>query len=188
MYFLCRKKGRNPIAFCFEKRGPHESQLSFPAHIIACDNINYFHITRKHYNVFVLQGVSQLRDWFITPTSMIIGFSLCLWPTRFEFFQFAGIILGPGNQSLLIERVQESDAGSYQCIATNLKGMVKSSVYVTIQGNKALNHDFCCLIFAVWFSWNSKLISIQEISFFIEKQVRSILSRTCCFYFCWIKL
>ncbi|KAK9402381.1 vascular endothelial growth factor receptor 1 [Crotalus adamanteus] len=51
-----------------------------------------------------------------------------------QIHQESGIILGPGNQSLLIERVQESDAGSYQCIATNLKGMVKSSVYVTIQG------------------------------------------------------
>ncbi|XP_070799756.1 vascular endothelial growth factor receptor 1 [Pituophis catenifer annectens] len=51
-----------------------------------------------------------------------------------QIHQEPGIILGPGNQSLLIERVQESDAGSYQCIATNLKGMVTSSAYVTIQG------------------------------------------------------
>ncbi|XP_063161799.1 vascular endothelial growth factor receptor 1 [Candoia aspera] len=51
-----------------------------------------------------------------------------------QIHQEPGIILGPGNQSLLIERVQENDAGFYQCIATNLKGMVASSAYVTIQG------------------------------------------------------
>uniref|UniRef100_A0ABM5FWT8 receptor protein-tyrosine kinase n=1 Tax=Pogona vitticeps TaxID=103695 RepID=A0ABM5FWT8_9SAUR len=48
--------------------------------------------------------------------------------------QEPGIILGPGSQSLLIERVQEDDAGHYQCVASNLKGTVESSAYVTIQG------------------------------------------------------
>ncbi|XP_013918690.1 PREDICTED: vascular endothelial growth factor receptor 1, partial [Thamnophis sirtalis] len=54
-----------------------------------------------------------------------------------------GIVLGPGNQSLLIERVQESDAGSYQCIATNLKGMVTTSAYVTIQGPLMVIVEYC---------------------------------------------
>ncbi|ETE59775.1 Vascular endothelial growth factor receptor 1, partial [Ophiophagus hannah] len=53
-----------------------------------------------------------------------------------QIHQEPGIIFGPGNQSLFIERVQESDAGSYQCLATNLKGMVTSSAYVTIQDYK----------------------------------------------------
>ncbi|KAJ7320222.1 hypothetical protein JRQ81_019733 [Phrynocephalus forsythii] len=48
--------------------------------------------------------------------------------------QNPGIILGPGSQSLLIERVQEDDAGHYQCVASNLKGTVESSAFVTIQG------------------------------------------------------
>uniref|UniRef100_A0A670I2M7 Vascular endothelial growth factor receptor 1 n=1 Tax=Podarcis muralis TaxID=64176 RepID=A0A670I2M7_PODMU len=48
--------------------------------------------------------------------------------------QEPGIMLGPGSQSLLIERVQEDDAGHYQCVATNLKGTVESSAYITIQG------------------------------------------------------
>ncbi|XP_062830747.1 vascular endothelial growth factor receptor 1 isoform X1 [Anolis carolinensis] len=51
-----------------------------------------------------------------------------------QILQEPGIILGPGNQSLLIERVQEDDAGQYQCVASNLKGTVESSAYVTIQG------------------------------------------------------
>ncbi|XP_062983074.1 vascular endothelial growth factor receptor 1 [Elgaria multicarinata webbii] len=48
--------------------------------------------------------------------------------------QEPGIILGPGSQSLLIERAQEDDAGRYQCVASNLKGTVETSAYVTIQG------------------------------------------------------
>ncbi|XP_053161510.1 vascular endothelial growth factor receptor 1 isoform X2 [Hemicordylus capensis] len=51
-----------------------------------------------------------------------------------EIQQESGIILGPGSKSLLIERAQENDAGRYQCVATNLKGTVESSSYVTIQG------------------------------------------------------
>lgn len=34
----------------------------------------------------------------------------------------------------MIERVQEDDAGHYQCVASNLRGTVESSAYVTIQG------------------------------------------------------
>ncbi|XP_077197901.1 vascular endothelial growth factor receptor 1 [Paroedura picta] len=51
-----------------------------------------------------------------------------------EIQQQPGIILGPGSQSLLIERVQEGDAGHYHCVAANLKGVVESSAFVTIQG------------------------------------------------------
>lgn len=35
---------------------------------------------------------------------------------------------------LFIERVKEEDEGLYQCIATNLKGSVESTAYVTVQG------------------------------------------------------
>ncbi|XP_066474944.1 vascular endothelial growth factor receptor 1 [Tiliqua scincoides] len=51
-----------------------------------------------------------------------------------EIQEEPGIILGPGRQSLLIERAQEDDAGHYQCVATNQKGTVKSSANVFIQG------------------------------------------------------
>ncbi|KAJ6662313.1 hypothetical protein lerEdw1_012477 [Lerista edwardsae] len=51
-----------------------------------------------------------------------------------EIQEEPGIVLGPGRQSLLIERAQEEDAGHYQCVATNLKGTVKSSAHVIIQG------------------------------------------------------
>ncbi|KAH0625083.1 hypothetical protein JD844_033169 [Phrynosoma platyrhinos] len=58
-----------------------------------------------------------------------------------EILQKPGIILGPGSQSLLIERVQEDDAGQYQCVASNLKGAVKSSAYVTIQDDLSLPRE-----------------------------------------------
>ncbi|XP_054829736.1 vascular endothelial growth factor receptor 1 [Eublepharis macularius] len=51
-----------------------------------------------------------------------------------EIQQQPGIILGPGSQSLLIERVQEDDGGHYRCLAANLKGAVESSALVTIEG------------------------------------------------------
>uniref|UniRef100_A0A8B9EPH1 receptor protein-tyrosine kinase n=1 Tax=Anser cygnoides TaxID=8845 RepID=A0A8B9EPH1_ANSCY len=51
-----------------------------------------------------------------------------------EIHQESGIILGPGSRMLFIERVKEEDEGLYQCIATNLKGSVESSAYVTVQG------------------------------------------------------
>ncbi|XP_043360294.1 vascular endothelial growth factor receptor 1 isoform X4 [Dermochelys coriacea] len=51
-----------------------------------------------------------------------------------EIQQEPGIILGPGSKMLLIERVKEEDEGLYQCIATNLKGSVESTAYVTVQG------------------------------------------------------
>nr|XP_020032398.1 vascular endothelial growth factor receptor 1 isoform X2 [Castor canadensis] len=48
--------------------------------------------------------------------------------------QEPGIILGPGNSTLFIERVTEEDEGVYQCRATNLKGAAESSAYLTVQG------------------------------------------------------
>uniref|UniRef100_U3IGW5 receptor protein-tyrosine kinase n=1 Tax=Anas platyrhynchos platyrhynchos TaxID=8840 RepID=U3IGW5_ANAPP len=51
-----------------------------------------------------------------------------------EIHQESGIILGPGSRMLFIERVKEEDEGLYQCIATNLRGSVESSAYVTVQG------------------------------------------------------
>ncbi|KAM6179353.1 vascular endothelial growth factor receptor 1 isoform 1-T1 [Erethizon dorsatum] len=48
--------------------------------------------------------------------------------------QEPGIILGPGNSTLFIERVTEEDEGVYQCRATNQKGAVESSAYLTVQG------------------------------------------------------
>ncbi|XP_040835783.1 vascular endothelial growth factor receptor 1 [Ochotona curzoniae] len=48
--------------------------------------------------------------------------------------QEPGIILGPGSSTLFIERVTEEDEGVYHCIATNQKGSVESSAYLTVQG------------------------------------------------------
>ncbi|KAM4860047.1 vascular endothelial growth factor receptor 1 [Thomomys bottae] len=48
--------------------------------------------------------------------------------------QAPGIILGPGNSTLFIERVTEEDEGVYQCRATNQKGATESSAYLTVQG------------------------------------------------------
>ncbi|XP_004680229.1 PREDICTED: vascular endothelial growth factor receptor 1 [Condylura cristata] len=45
-----------------------------------------------------------------------------------------GIILGPGSSTLFIERVTEEDEGIYHCKATNQKGSVESSAYLTVQG------------------------------------------------------
>ncbi|XP_038201518.1 vascular endothelial growth factor receptor 1 [Arvicola amphibius] len=49
--------------------------------------------------------------------------------------QEPGIILGPGNSTLFIERVTEEDEGVYRCRATNRKGSVESSAYLTVQGS-----------------------------------------------------
>ncbi|XP_036107680.1 vascular endothelial growth factor receptor 1 [Molossus molossus] len=48
--------------------------------------------------------------------------------------QRPGIILGPGSSTLFIERVTEEDEGVYHCEATNQKGSVESSAYLTVQG------------------------------------------------------
>uniref|UniRef100_A0A8C5K3Y8 Vascular endothelial growth factor receptor 1 n=1 Tax=Jaculus jaculus TaxID=51337 RepID=A0A8C5K3Y8_JACJA len=45
-----------------------------------------------------------------------------------------GIILGPGNGTLFIERITEEDEGVYRCRATNQKGAVESAAYLTVQG------------------------------------------------------
>ncbi|XP_036600227.1 vascular endothelial growth factor receptor 1 [Trichosurus vulpecula] len=51
-----------------------------------------------------------------------------------EIQQEPGIILGPGSSTLFIERVTEEDEGFYRCKATNQKGSVQSSAYLTVQG------------------------------------------------------
>ncbi|XP_051018816.1 vascular endothelial growth factor receptor 1 [Acomys russatus] len=48
--------------------------------------------------------------------------------------QEPGVILGPGNSTLFIERVKEEDEGVYRCRAANQKGTVESSAYLTVQG------------------------------------------------------
>nr|XP_006979686.1 vascular endothelial growth factor receptor 1 [Peromyscus maniculatus bairdii] len=49
--------------------------------------------------------------------------------------QEPGIILGPGNSTLFIERVTEEDEGVYRCRAANQKGAVESAAYLTVQGS-----------------------------------------------------
>ncbi|XP_078401502.1 vascular endothelial growth factor receptor 1 isoform X1 [Cetorhinus maximus] len=46
----------------------------------------------------------------------------------------SGITLGPGSKTLIIERVKEEDEGLYQCQATNRKGFVETSAYITVRG------------------------------------------------------
>ncbi|XP_067842107.1 vascular endothelial growth factor receptor 1 isoform X2 [Heptranchias perlo] len=47
----------------------------------------------------------------------------------------SGITLGPGSRTLIIERVKEEDEGLYQCQATNRKGFVATSAYITVRGS-----------------------------------------------------
>ncbi|KAL1768643.1 vascular endothelial growth factor receptor 1 isoform X1 [Sigmodon hispidus] len=49
--------------------------------------------------------------------------------------QEPGIILGPGNSTLFIERATEEDEGVYRCRAANQKGVVESAAYLTVQGS-----------------------------------------------------
>ncbi|XP_069747616.1 vascular endothelial growth factor receptor 1 isoform X2 [Narcine bancroftii] len=46
----------------------------------------------------------------------------------------SGITLGSGSRMLIIERVKEEDEGLYQCQATNRKGFVETSAYITVRG------------------------------------------------------
>lgn len=59
-------------------------------------------------------------------------------PTNVNISHPAGIILGPGSSTLFIERVTEEDEGVYHCKATNQKGSVESSAYLTVQGKQLL--------------------------------------------------
>lgn len=73
---------------------------------------------------------------------VIIGRRLCFclssWPTDLNISRSSGIILGPGSSTLFIERVTEEDEGVYHCKATNQKGSVESSAYLTVQGKQLL--------------------------------------------------
>ncbi|XP_072119067.1 vascular endothelial growth factor receptor 1 isoform X1 [Mobula birostris] len=46
----------------------------------------------------------------------------------------SGINLGQGSRILIIERVKEEDEGLYQCQASNRKGFVQTSAYITVRG------------------------------------------------------
>lgn len=65
-------------------------------------------------------------------------FCLSSRPTNLNISHFSGIILGPGSSTLFIERVTEEDEGVYHCKATNQKGSVESSAYLTVQGKQLL--------------------------------------------------
>ncbi|XP_064413025.1 vascular endothelial growth factor receptor 1 [Latimeria chalumnae] len=56
------------------------------------------------------------------------------YKNRQKVQQGSGIMLGPGNSTLIIERIKEDDEGLYQCQATNQKGSAESSAYITVQG------------------------------------------------------
>ncbi|XP_078513253.1 vascular endothelial growth factor receptor 1 isoform X2 [Lissotriton helveticus] len=51
-----------------------------------------------------------------------------------EIHKQPGIVLGPDSNRLVIERVKEDDEGYYQCVASNQRGAVESSAYITVQG------------------------------------------------------
>lgn len=66
---------------------------------------------------------------------------------------------------LFIERVKEEDEGLYQCIATNLRGSVESSAYVTVQGKGALHgkSKLARLMFLFWLErWGYDLGSSES--------------------------
>ncbi|XP_069058305.1 vascular endothelial growth factor receptor 1 [Pleurodeles waltl] len=50
-----------------------------------------------------------------------------------EIHKQPGIVLGPDSNRLVIERVKEDDEGFYQCVASNQRGTVESSAYITVQ-------------------------------------------------------
>lgn len=65
-------------------------------------------------------------------------FGLSPRPTNVNISHSSGIILGPGSSTLFLERVTEEDEGVYRCTATNQKGSVESSAYLTVQGKQRL--------------------------------------------------
>ncbi|XP_052527372.1 vascular endothelial growth factor receptor 1 isoform X2 [Tympanuchus pallidicinctus] len=92
-----------------------------------------------------------------------------------EIQQESGIILGPGSRMLFIERVKEEDEGLYQCIATNLKGSVESTAYVTVQGTVERSNleliTLTCTCVAATLFW-------LLLTLFIRKLKRPYLSET----------
>lgn len=102
----------------------------------------HFYIPRKSSLLYFSGRAHHLSDCFDLERR-VLSENNCATEANFAYapFQFIlnisdskGIILGPRSQTLLIERVQEDDAGLYQCVATNLKGTVETSAYITIQG------------------------------------------------------
>lgn len=101
------------------------------------------------------------RAWISLSEGIIIGrgldyrsscFCVSPRPTHVNIFHSPGIILGPGSSTLFIERVTEEDEGVYHCKATNQKGSVESSAYLTVQGKQLLqratrNSSDICLTF-----------------------------------------
>uniref|UniRef100_A0A669QT86 receptor protein-tyrosine kinase n=1 Tax=Phasianus colchicus TaxID=9054 RepID=A0A669QT86_PHACC len=98
-----------------------------------------------------------------------------------EIQQESGIILGPGSRMLFIERVKEEDEGLYQCIATNLKGSVESTAYVTVQGKTQSNLELItltCTCVAATLFWLLLTLFIRKLKrpYFSETKMNHYLS------------
>uniref|UniRef100_UPI00398F02ED vascular endothelial growth factor receptor kdr-like n=1 Tax=Pristiophorus japonicus TaxID=55135 RepID=UPI00398F02ED len=48
----------------------------------------------------------------------------------------SGIFLGSGSKTLIIERIKHDDEGEYKCKATNEKGTVETSAYISVLGSE----------------------------------------------------
>uniref|UniRef100_A0A669R6Q3 receptor protein-tyrosine kinase n=1 Tax=Phasianus colchicus TaxID=9054 RepID=A0A669R6Q3_PHACC len=99
-----------------------------------------------------------------------------------EIQQESGIILGPGSRMLFIERVKEEDEGLYQCIATNLKGSVESTAYVTVQGTVERSNleliTLTCTCVAATLFWLLLTLFIRKLKrpYFSETKMNHYLS------------
>ncbi|NP_989583.2 vascular endothelial growth factor receptor 1 precursor [Gallus gallus] len=99
-----------------------------------------------------------------------------------EIQQESGIILGPGSRMLFIERVKEEDEGLYQCIATNLKGSVESTAYVTVQGTVERSNleliTLTCTCVAATLFWLLLTLFIRKLKrpYFSETKTNHYLS------------
>lgn len=62
------------------------------------------------------------------------------------FFSFSGIMLVPEAGTLHIDRITTDDEGLYTCEATNEKGSVESSAYVSVESKWA---EFVLVLFTV---------------------------------------
>uniref|UniRef100_A0A4W3HSX0 receptor protein-tyrosine kinase n=1 Tax=Callorhinchus milii TaxID=7868 RepID=A0A4W3HSX0_CALMI len=91
---------------------------------------------------FTIKNVSQDQSGIyecaarniITQEIDVIVLDCCL-SNSLPHVSFEGIILGPGSRMLIIERVKEEDEGLYQCQASNRKGFVETSAYITVRGS-----------------------------------------------------
>ncbi|XP_078268694.1 vascular endothelial growth factor receptor kdr-like isoform X2 [Rhinoraja longicauda] len=58
----------------------------------------------------------------------------------------SGVSLESGSKTLIIERVEHDDEGLYKCKATNEKGTVETSAYISVVGSEKSNLELIILV------------------------------------------